>query len=99
MSSMQDVVVVLVTAGQRSITCPFYDELDEVLRHRPSFYPMDGYVLDFADSNISSSTDTTVNMTGKSLEVITESDVGSYASGQLVMMVMCLSCPHVLVAL
>lgn len=64
---MQDVVVALVAAHHWLIT-----ELDKVLHVRPLFCPVvEGDVLDPADSDISSSTDATSNVTGKSMDVIT----------------------------
>lgn len=52
-------VVVLVTACQRSLTFLFYDELDKVLHDRLSFCPVEGDMLNSDDANISSCSDAT----------------------------------------
>lgn len=53
------------------MTCPFYDELDKVLCHCPSFCPIESDVLSSANSNIPSCMETTANVTSESVDIIT----------------------------
>lgn len=62
---MQNVVVGLVTAQKRSMTCWFYNELDKMLRDHPSICPILGDMLSPVDSDIYSDANTSAKVTSK----------------------------------
>lgn len=67
--------------GRDAVSCPCFEELDEVLRDRPSLGPIDGDVLDSADTFMSNCTETIVSVTEESEDEETPGDNNEVTSG------------------